>query len=366
LKLAGGVWAGGGSAGEALDYDYMTGTYQRDPSRTGSTGTVWGSFTAEAAGGIVVPSTMMSTPMPTPSPTSMPVFNAAFVPPPTPVEVPTELVIDAHWLNDTKVTIESGATVYSSQSIVNEGTLDIASGASIRLGTHDHYTDTFTAGGVPLVNGTNGTITGAGTIDTDLVNMGRVAPGNASNAIGTLTVTGNFTQHATGSMAMDIAANTTFLPGVTYDQLVVGGTAVLDGQMFVNGVPEVPSVSGTLLAAGATRLATTATPSATQYYEVLHAAGSEGQFSLISGPTALVSQIRMNIGGNVVNVPGLTAGDLQVLLQSPEVLAALNQILSESLPPQAPDLFQDDDEDPFNDRKSEGDIAMTDSACKPS
>nr|WP_298650303.1 autotransporter outer membrane beta-barrel domain-containing protein [uncultured Tistrella sp.] len=78
--------------------------------------------------------------------------------------------------------------------------------------------------GDEMTVGTGGTLSGNGTIDGDLVNEGRVAPGNS---IGTITVTGDFTQTATGTLAMEYAADGA--GGTVTDRLVVGGAATIEG-----------------------------------------------------------------------------------------------------------------------------------------
>ncbi|WP_372025650.1 autotransporter domain-containing protein [Tistrella mobilis] len=78
--------------------------------------------------------------------------------------------------------------------------------------------------GDEMTVGTGGTLSGNGTIDGDLVSEGRVAPGNS---IGTITVTGDFTQAATGTLAMEYAADGA--GGTVTDRLVVGGAATIEG-----------------------------------------------------------------------------------------------------------------------------------------
>ena len=67
--------------------------------------------------------------------------------------------------------------------------------------------------------GGNATITG------NLVNNGTVSPGNSP---GTINVTGNYTQSSTGTLIIEIAS------GVSFDHLIVTGTAALAGTLQVN------------------------------------------------------------------------------------------------------------------------------------
>ncbi|MDP1579859.1 MAG: autotransporter domain-containing protein [Candidatus Didemnitutus sp.] len=66
---------------------------------------------------------------------------------------------------------------------------------------------------------------GSGTITGNLVNNGTVSPGTSP---GTINVTGNFTQSATGSLLIEIASLSSF------DRLAVSGSASLAGALQVN------------------------------------------------------------------------------------------------------------------------------------
>ncbi|WBY00162.1 filamentous hemagglutinin N-terminal domain-containing protein [Ramlibacter tataouinensis] len=352
LTLAGEVMAGAGLGGEAADYE----TGGRDPSRIGARGDAWGSFRTVAPGGIVVP---FGLPQPTFSPMAAPESTFA------PMESGAygDLVVDAQWTNEANLAIASGARVLTSQTLANNGSIDIAAGASLELGHHDDWTDTFTPGGVTLLNNAGATLKGSGMVAGDVVNAGTVAVGGAG-AIGTLLVAGNYTQQSTGVLQMDIAANSPYLPGVTYDQLVVLGNATLGGQLQVAAVPAVTTPSASLLLAGAS-LPMASEPAPTPYYELLSAGAASGQFSLISGPPELVSQIRMNVGGAVLDVPGLrTSGLLAAMASvlSGVTLGQIQQVITESVNNSiAGEQAQPGDED----RRNEGDIVVTDEACKP-
>jgi outer membrane autotransporter protein len=66
---------------------------------------------------------------------------------------------------------------------------------------------------------------GTGTITGNLVNHGTVSPGTSP---GTINVTGNYTQSATGNLVIELASASSF------DQVVVTGTASLAGGLQVN------------------------------------------------------------------------------------------------------------------------------------
>ena len=89
-----------------------------------------------------------------------------------------------------------------------------------------------TAGGTVTV-GVGGTLSGAGTIQGNVNNVaGTVSPGASP---GMLTITGNYTQGASGVLDMQIGG---LVAGTDYDQLRVGGTTSLAGTLntaLING-----------------------------------------------------------------------------------------------------------------------------------
>lgn len=92
-------------------------------------------------------------------------------------------------------------------------------------GTTDVAGTLISAGGVSI-NG--GTLSGSGTIDGNVVNNAIVSPGDPA----TLTIVGDYTQSANGTLVIDIASAT------DYSVLKVTGIATLDGAIdfnFLNG-----------------------------------------------------------------------------------------------------------------------------------
>jgi hypothetical protein len=73
-----------------------------------------------------------------------------------------------------------------------------------------------------------GTLSGTGTVSGDLNNNATVAPGNSP---GILTIDGNYTQSAGGTLALEIGG---MVPGDEHDKLVVTGTATLAGTLDVS------------------------------------------------------------------------------------------------------------------------------------
>jgi hypothetical protein len=82
----------------------------------------------------------------------------------------------------------------------------------------------------------SGEIQGTGTVSGNVVNSGTVAPGTPNLhagklGIGTLNITGNYTQTGSGSLSLEIAGNVT--PGTDYDTLSISGSAALGGNISV-------------------------------------------------------------------------------------------------------------------------------------
>jgi hypothetical protein len=115
-------------------------------------------------------------------------------------------------------------------------------------------------------------LSGAGTVRGDLTNAGALAvgqPGVSGPLTGTLEVTGNYTQAATGSLALKLAG-----PGGN-DLLQVDGAAALGGTLNV-------SLLGTFI------------PSAGQSFYLIEYASRSGTFATLNLPSysggALVAQ----------------------------------------------------------------------------
>jgi len=111
-------------------------------------------------------------------------------------------------------TLESGPLIVQGGILEDDGTV----GQATVLGTTELTPTTLTGG----------TLSGTGTIAGPLTNSGgTVAPGDAP---GRMTVAGNYTQEAGGTLAIGIAGPT---PGSGFDQLLVGGSATLAGTLSV-------------------------------------------------------------------------------------------------------------------------------------
>ena len=76
------------------------------------------------------------------------------------------------------------------------------------------------------ING--GSLSGPGTVKGNLTNAGEVDLGSAA---GTLTINGNYTQTAAGTLTLKIGGTTA---GSQFDQVNISGTATLGGTLNVS------------------------------------------------------------------------------------------------------------------------------------
>jgi hypothetical protein len=124
-------------------------------------------------------------------------------------------------------------TDISGVPFTNTGTVSVEAGTL-------HFTSSYalTAGSTNLGGGAlvadmgldiqGGTLTGGGSVTGDVTNGGTVSPGAST---GTLTIAGDFTQQATGTLAMEVGG---IEPGSEFDRVQSTGTANLAGTLAVN------------------------------------------------------------------------------------------------------------------------------------
>ena len=152
--------------------------------------------------------------------------------------------------------IEEGAFgVVFSEANANAGTVDIASGATLR-----------STGGVDLHNA--GTIRGTGTVELGdeggkLVNNGVVAPGG-SDRVGTLTVNGGYTQGPQGVLNIRLA-------GTIADMLDVTGPVELAGALHLSNLGPDAAANGTVAD-----------------FLTGNNAGAAGSFGVVSAPPVVI------------------------------------------------------------------------------
>ncbi|MGO8899804.1 MAG: PEP-CTERM sorting domain-containing protein [Isosphaeraceae bacterium] len=160
--------------------------------------------------------------------------------------------------------VNEGSTLQVSDSFTTTGTVNIGavsdrSGSLFQvLGSNDyvqtsgttslwsaHSTLAVAAG--QSVNIEGGLLQGFGTVQGNLINSGTVHPGDGP---GILTVTGNYTQNASGILDIVIGGRT---PGSGYSVLSVTGSALLGGMLdvsLVNGFSPVTDDTFVILTSG--------------------------------------------------------------------------------------------------------------------
>jgi filamentous hemagglutinin family protein len=206
-------------------------------------------------------------------------------------------ILNGPTLSVTNLNLGGGSLAVQAGTLNAAGTTTIASGTLLDVtggtfnagGATVNVSGTFHAGGGAISAGTmnvnaGGLLYGGGTIVGNVVNNGTVSPGNSP---GTLTINGNYTQGAGGTLAAELGGTTA---GANYDVLNVTGTATLDGILAL-------SLFGGY------------TGSAGDLYTLVNAGTVSGTFSSISvpagytfTPTYLPAQVDVNL-----NVVGATS-----------------------------------------------------------
>ena len=151
--------------------------------------------------------------------------------------------ISVPFYNSGIFSVASGTAVTDLHNL-SGGTLDIARGATLRnLGGLTNETGAVIRGSGTLIAGN-----GSGTI----VNNGDIVPGSA-DAVGKLTLQGNFSQGSTGRLNLRLADNS------NYDRVDVSGNVALDGTLVVstlNGYAPIAGDSFVFLTLGGGRTGT--------------------------------------------------------------------------------------------------------------
>ncbi|MGF1525007.1 MAG: beta strand repeat-containing protein, partial [Leptolyngbyaceae cyanobacterium] len=124
--------------------------------------------------------------------------------------------IDTDFTNQGTVEVQQGVLDFGGGYTQTSGTT-LLNGGSL---TRSTFLDAFDIQG--------GSVTGFGTITGDIDNAGTVAPGVSVGDIGTLQLTGDYTETATASIDIEIASATSF------DRFEIGGDAAFDGTLNVS------------------------------------------------------------------------------------------------------------------------------------
>ena len=130
--------------------------------------------------------------------------------------------------------VRSGSLNLTGPSTINTGATLIASGGSIGststmsvAGTLRAGAGSITATGITVTP--SGLLTGNGAVTANVTNNGSVAPGNSAS---TLTISGNYTQGAGGTLNIELDGTA----AGQYDVLTVSGSATLGGTVNFTGV----------------------------------------------------------------------------------------------------------------------------------
>jgi len=138
----------------------------------------------------------------------------------------TNSTVSGNSTNGGGLTTYGGASLMAAGLVTVQGPLEVESG-TLTVEKNALLTDT---GPISVVIDAGGTLAGSGTINGNVQNSGVVSPGTASST-GILTIHGNYTQTASGTLAIRIGGNK---PGTQFDQLQVSGSVSLAGTLSVS------------------------------------------------------------------------------------------------------------------------------------
>jgi fibronectin-binding autotransporter adhesin len=211
--------------------------------------------------------------------------------------------------------LASGITLVTANStFTNSGTVDVAKGTIFEAGTGaaKEYSQTagtttvdgtLAGGGTTGISITGGTLLGAGTLHGNTSNSASISAGDAGKA-GLLTITGTYTQLASGSLNVNVGGTTV---GTLYSQVKISGKASLGGTLAVT-------------------LVNSFTPTIGQTFTVLTAAGGLGGTTFSNSTIAINSSEQFDISytstGVVLTVVSTAPSNSNKSAQPDAVLAA--------------------------------------------
>jgi len=188
--------------------------------------------------------------------------------------------INVPFSNSGSVSVQQGT--FNLSTATNSGTVTVASGTTLGASTYTQTAGATILNGATLNGGTYnidaGSLSGTGTINANVTNGGQVIPGGTGVA-GLLTINGNYTQTATGSLNVNLGGTTA---DSQYNQLAVSGTAALGGTI------NVALISGFQ-------------PALPNTFQVLTYGSSSGNFTAYNG---------LNLGGGRFLDPVFSPGNL--------------------------------------------------------
>lgn len=162
---------------------------------------------------------------------------------------------------------------------------------AVRTMAYENFNNTNTSAasinGTVTVEGTmlqNGILKGIATliVSNGLDNTGTLAPGNSA---GLFAVTGNFTNNASGKLAIELGGIA--IPGVDYDQLTVTGTATIGGTLNIT------TTNGFV-------------PQAAQTFTIITANAVTGTFTTVTWPSGVMGTVTYTATTVELNITGST------------------------------------------------------------
>jgi hypothetical protein len=142
--------------------------------------------------------------------------------------------------------VNVAGTLVVNGNFANSGSVSLLVGSSLMVSggyTQTNGSTTLSAATLSasgLVDLQGGTLSGSGTIAASLQNAGLIEVGG-SGAAGLLTITGDYTQTASGVLHIEIGG---YNAGTDFDLLAIGGMATLDGALNVSFINGFGSISG--------------------------------------------------------------------------------------------------------------------------
>ncbi|HLI06274.1 MAG TPA: hypothetical protein VKV40_06890 [Ktedonobacteraceae bacterium] len=134
--------------------------------------------------------------------------------------------------NSGMVNLKSGTFQFAAPGYTQTGGSTKLSGGAL--------TSTDTSHAIVTLNG--GSLTGKGTITSNVQNGALIDPGTALPGEGKITMSGNYTQISAGTLRTAIKG--TGNPGTSYDQLVVNGTVTLNGTLDIETAADFTPAQG--------------------------------------------------------------------------------------------------------------------------
>jgi hypothetical protein len=166
----------------------------------------------------------------------------------------------------------TGTTPFRFNTFSNEGTIEVQAG-TLRFNGGDYAQ----SGGALVLRGgeiehdktfdlTSGKLIGTGTVKGNVVNSALVSPGVGAASAGVITITGTYTQTASGRLDIELGGNT---PGTEFDQLILG----------TDSLSHVAALGGTL----DVRTVNNFRPAANSTFQLLRYSTHTGTFARVNG-----------------------------------------------------------------------------------